>query len=60
MIVSTARRFIGSLTSLRQDTITSSEIAVNVNAVQRARLTINSKLLALAKIVHDGDCLKAE
>src|SRR3984893_17310877 len=32
---------------------TSSEIAVNVNAVHRARLTINSELLALAKIVHD-------
>jgi hypothetical protein len=53
MIVSTARRFVGSLTSPRQDTTTSSEIAVNVNAVHRARLTINSELLALAKIVHD-------
>lgn len=30
--------------------------AVNVDAVQRARLTISSKLLALARIVHDqGD-----
>src|ERR1700686_3079705 len=37
----------------RRDTTTSSEIAVNVNAVHRARLTINSELLALAKIVHD-------
>ncbi len=29
--------------------------AVNVDAVQRAHLTLSSKLLALAKIVHDGD-----
>jgi hypothetical protein len=27
--------------------------AINVDAVQRARLTVSSKLLALAKIVHD-------
>lgn len=27
--------------------------AVNVDAVQRARLTVSSKLLALARIVHD-------
>jgi hypothetical protein len=27
--------------------------AVNVDAVQRARLTVSSKLLTLAKIVHD-------
>lgn len=54
------RRFVGFLTSPRQDTTTSSEIAVNVDAVQRARLTISSKLLALAKIVHDDDRLKAE
>ncbi len=46
--------------SVRQDSTTSSEIAVNVPAVQRARLTINSKLLALAKIVQDDDRLKAE
>jgi hypothetical protein len=37
MIASTARRFVGSLASPRQDKTTSSEIAVNVNAVQRAR-----------------------
>jgi hypothetical protein len=58
MIVSTARRFVGSLTSPRQDTTTSSEIAANINAVQQARLTINSKLLALAKIVRDDDSPK--
>ena len=29
--------------------------AVNVDAVQRARLTVSSKLLALARIVHDKD-----
>jgi hypothetical protein len=40
MIASTARRFVGSLTSPRQDTTTSSGIAVNVNVVQQARLTI--------------------
>jgi hypothetical protein len=28
--------------------------AVNVDAVQKARLTVSSKLLALARIVHDG------
>jgi hypothetical protein len=55
MIVSTARRFVASLTSPRQDTTASSEIAANINAVQQARLTINSKLLALAKIVRDDD-----
>ena len=27
--------------------------AVNVDAIQRARLTVSSKLLALARIVHD-------
>jgi hypothetical protein len=27
--------------------------AVNVDAIQRARLKVSSKLLALAKIVHD-------
>jgi hypothetical protein len=55
MIASTARRFVGSLASPRRDKTTSSEIAVNVNAVQRARPTIDSKLLALAKIVRDDD-----
>jgi len=55
MIVSTTRRFVGSSSSPRQDTTTSLEIAVNVNAVQRARLTINCKLLVLAKIAHDDD-----
>jgi PAS domain S-box-containing protein len=61
MIASTARRFVGSSTSpARQNTTTSSEIAVNVNIVQRARLTINSILLALAKIGHNGDRLKAD
>lgn len=29
--------------------------AINVDAVQRARLTVSSKLLVLAKIVHDRD-----
>jgi hypothetical protein len=29
--------------------------AVNVDAIHRARLTVSSKLLALAKIVHDQD-----
>jgi hypothetical protein len=29
--------------------------AVNVDAVQRARLAVSSKLLALAKIVHDRE-----
>ena len=53
--MSTARRFVASLTSPRQDTTASSEIAANINAVQQARLTINSKLLALAKIVRDDD-----
>jgi YfiR/HmsC-like len=28
--------------------------AINVNAIQRARLTVNSGLLALARIVHDS------
>jgi hypothetical protein len=27
--------------------------AINVDAIQRARLTVSSKLLALAKIIHD-------
>jgi hypothetical protein len=35
-------------------------MTVNVEAAKRARLTINSKLLALAKIVHNDDHLKAE
>jgi hypothetical protein len=29
--------------------------AINVDAIHRARLTVSSKLLALAKIVHDQD-----
>jgi len=29
--------------------------AINVDAVHRAHLTVSSKLLALAKIVHDQD-----
>ena len=29
--------------------------AVNVDAVQRARLSVSSKLLTMAKIVHDPD-----
>jgi hypothetical protein len=45
---------------VRQDTTILSQIAANVDAVQRARLTISSKLLALAKIVHDDNRLKAE
>jgi hypothetical protein len=32
--------------------------AVNVDSMQRARLTVSSKLLALAKIVHDQDHTK--
>ena len=32
--------------------------AVNVDAVQRSRLTVSSKLLALAKIVHDKPARK--
>jgi hypothetical protein len=60
MFVSTARRFVGSLTSPRQDTTTSSEIAININAVQRARLTNNSKLRALAKLYTTTIRLKAE
>jgi hypothetical protein len=51
--VSPTRRFVGP--SPRQDTTTSSEITINMNAVQRARLAINCKLFALAKIVHDDD-----
>jgi len=44
--------------SARQDTTTSSKIAVNVDAVQRARLN-QLQTAALAKIVHD-DRFKAE
>jgi hypothetical protein len=29
--------------------------SINVDAVRRARLTVSSKLLALARIVHDKD-----
>jgi hypothetical protein len=32
--------------------------AINVDSIQRARLTVSSKLLALAKIVHDQDHTK--
>jgi hypothetical protein len=46
--------------SVREGETTSSEIAVCVDAVQRPRMTISSGLLALAKIVHDDDRLKAE
>jgi hypothetical protein len=55
MVASAARGFVRSLASPRRDTTTSSDIAVNVNAVKRARLTINSKLFALAKIVRGND-----
>jgi hypothetical protein len=44
----------------RRDTTTSSEIAVNLDAPPRARLTMNSNLLALVKTGHDDDRLKAE
>jgi hypothetical protein len=60
MIVSTTRRFVGSLTSLRQDTTTSSKIAVNVNAVQRARLTINSNCSLWQRLYATTIRLKAE
>jgi len=33
--------------------------AINVDAVQRSRLQASSKLLALARIVHDGGHPKA-
>jgi hypothetical protein len=32
--------------------------AINVDAVQRAHLTVSSKLLALARIVHDDGRFK--
>jgi hypothetical protein len=60
MIASTARRFVGSLTSPRQDTTTSSEIAVNVNAVQRARLTINPNCSLWQRLYAMKIRLKAE
>ena len=59
MIASAAGRFVSNV-SARQDTTTSSEITASVGAVERARLTISSTLLALAKVVLDDDRLKAE
>jgi hypothetical protein len=49
------RRLVGSLTFRRQDRTTSSEIAVNLDAVQLTQLTIKFKLLALPKILRDDD-----